>query len=64
VRAVAVKELVRLLLIVQNVSGPMNNGQDVDLIGFNVIDDPVWAFDHLPNLFQPVFGNDSAGLGT
>jgi hypothetical protein len=63
VRAVAVKELVRLLLIVQNVSRPMNNGQDVNLIGLDVIDDPIWAFDHLPDLFQPVFRNDSAGLG-
>ncbi|MEI8132435.1 MAG: hypothetical protein WCG34_08375 [Leptolinea sp.] len=62
-RAVAVKELVRLLLIVLNVSGPMNNGQNVDLVRLDVIDDPVWAFDHLPDLFQPVFGNDSAGLG-
>jgi len=41
----------------------MHNGQDIDLVGLDVVDDPVWAFDHLPDLLQSIFWNDSAGLG-
>ena len=40
----------------------MNHRQDIDLAGFDVINDPVWAFYYLTDLLQSVLRDDSTGL--
>ena len=41
----------------------MDDSKDVNLIGFDVVDDTVRAFDHLPNLVQVVFRHSTAERG-
>src|SRR3990172_9115804 len=37
-------------VLAKNILGAVNDSQDIDLVRFDVIDDPVWPLDHLSNL--------------
>ena len=41
----------------------MNDGQNINLVRFDMADDPVGSFDHLSNLVHVVFRNTTAGKG-
>jgi len=56
-----VREAVWVSRFVGHEPGTVDNGQHVDLIGFDAVDDPVRVFDQLADIFGRIFGDPAAG---
>lgn len=52
-----------LFVLAKDILGSMNDSQDIDLVWFDVIDDPLWPLDHFSNLVRFVLRNFVSGEG-
>ena len=46
-----------LFILGENILGAVNDGQDINLVRFDVINDPVWSLHHFSNLVHFVLRN-------
>ena len=53
--------LIFSFILAKDILGAVNDGQNIDLVRFDVIDDPVWPLDHLSNLVHFVLRHFASG---